>query len=174
GPPFFVLATQNPYEFEGTYTLPESQLDRFLIRLQLGYPDRQAERLILSGHREGEPVEHLESVLSGEEVVALQGKVREVRVQDSLADYMLDLVEATRDHPEVRLGASTRAALALYRAAQSLALVNNRSYVIPDDVKYLARPVLAHRLLARRGRVGQVDAAGHVIDEIVRKTPIPS
>lgn len=173
GPPFFVLATQNPYEFEGTYPLPESQLDRFLLRLRVGYPDRQAERQILSGHRDGEPVERLTPVLSGDEVVSLQHTVRAVRVEDGLADYALDIVEATREHPDVQLGASTRAALALYRAAQALALLEGRAYVVPDDFKRLARPVLAHRLLVRRARAGQVDAAGLLVDDIVRQIPVP-
>jgi MoxR-like ATPase len=175
GPPFFVLATQNPYEFEGTYPLPESQLDRFLMRLRLGYPDRAAERLILSGHRDGEPVDHLQPAVSGEEVAGLQESVRAVRVDDSLSDYLLDLVEATREHPDVHLGASTRAALGLYRAAQALALVEGRDYVIPDDVKRLAGAVLAHRLLVRRARAGQGgDSAEQIVAEIIRQTPVPS
>jgi MoxR-like ATPase len=174
GPPFFVLATQNPYEFEGTYPLPESQLDRFLIRLRLGYPDRAAERLILSGHREGEPVDRLQPVLAGEEVVALQVAVRTVRFDDHLADYLLELVEATREHPDIRLGASTRAALALYRAAQALALLEGRSFVIPDDVKRLAGPVLAHRLLVRRAAAGAAgDAAIQLVETIAQQTPVP-
>jgi MoxR-like ATPase len=174
GPPFFVLATQNPYEFEGTYPLPESQLDRFLIRLRLGYPDRAAERLILAGHREGEPVDRLQPVLSGEDVVALQLAVRTVRFDDRLADYLLELVEATRLHPEVRLGASTRAALSLYRAAQALALLEGRTYVIPDDVKRLAGPVLAHRLLVRRGSAGSAHDAGlQLVETIAQQTPVP-
>jgi MoxR-like ATPase len=175
GPPFFVVATQNPYEFEGTYPLPESQLDRFLMRLRLGYPDRGAERLILKGHREGEPVDRLTPVLSGEEVAQMQHAVRAVRVDDSLADYLLDLVEATREHPDVHLGASTRAALSLYRAAQALALACGRDYIIPDDVKRLAVPVLAHRLLIRRARGGPGgDTAEQIVQEIVRQTPIPT
>lgn len=173
GPPFFVLATQNPHEFEGTYPLPESQLDRFLVRVRLGYPDRQAERLILSGHRDGEPVDHLTSVLTGEEVVTLQHEVRQVRVDDSLSDYLLDIIDSTREHAEVLLGASTRAALGLYRASQALALLEGRTFVIPDDIKRLAKSVIAHRLLLRRGRAGQVDASGQLVDEIVRQTPIP-
>src|SRR5579884_525431 len=103
GPPFFVLATQNPYEFEGTYPLPESQLDRFLMRLHIGYPDREAEKDILTGHRRGEPVEHLQAVVSAEEVVALQRQVRQVRVEETLADYLLDLIAATRYHPAIHL-----------------------------------------------------------------------
>jgi MoxR-like ATPase len=175
GPPFFVLATQNPYEFEGTYPLPESQLDRFLIRLRLGYPDRAAERLILSGHREGEPVDHLGAVLTGDEVVELQHAVRQVRFDDRLADYLLDLVEATRQHADVQLGASTRAALALYRAAQALALLEGRAFVTPDDVKRLAAPVLAHRLLIRRTAAGAGgDAALSLVETIAQQTPVPA
>lgn len=173
GPPFFVLATQNPYEFEGTYPLPESQLDRFLMRLHLGYPDRVAERLILSGHREGEPVDRLQPVLSGDQVVELQRTVRSVRVEDSLADYLLDLIEATRDHADIQLGVSTRAALALYRAAQALALVEGRAYVVPDDIKQLAVPVLAHRLLVRRGKGSSGDAAEQAVAAIAQGTPLP-
>ena len=183
GPPFIVLATQNPYEFEGTYPLPESQLDRFLMRLSLGYPDRAAERLILSGHRDGEPVDRLQPALSREEVVALQQASRMVRVDDSLGEYLLDVVAATRRHDDIQLGASTRAALALYRAVQALALTEGRAYAIPDDVKRLARHVLAHRLLVRRGRAGQgsavgpaqyAGAAGQIVDDIVRQMPVPA
>ena len=174
GPPFFVLATQNPYEFEGTYPLPESQLDRFLIRLKLGYPDRQAERQILAGHREGEPVERLTPVLSGDEVVALQQAVRAVRFDEALADYLLDIIEATRQHADVQLGASTRAALALYRAAQARALLASRTYVVPDDVKQLAPGVLGHRVLLRRARAGaSADAGSAVIEAIVGQIPVP-
>jgi MoxR-like ATPase len=174
GPPFFVLATQNPYEFEGTYPLPESQLDRFLLRLHIGYPTRDAEQRILTGHRQGEPVDKLEAVLTVPEVIALQTEVRTVRVDDSLSGYMLDLITATRDHPDVHLGASTRAALALYRACQALAFVEGRDHVLPDDVKRLARPALAHRLLTRVSRTGRsTDAAEEVVDAIVGQTPIP-
>jgi MoxR-like ATPase len=169
-----VLATQNPYEFEGTYPLPESQLDRFLMRLHIGYPDREAERHILTGHRGGEPVEHLQPVLSVAEVVSLQQAVRQVRVDDSLAEYMLDLITASRYHPDIHLGGSTRASLALYRAAQALALIEGRDYVVPDDVKRLARPVLAHRILSRASRRGGSGDAEEVIDEILAQTPIPA
>src|SRR5262245_14146191 len=163
GPPFLVLATQNPYEFEGTYPLPESQLDRFLLRLKLGYPDRSAERLILTGHRDGEPVDRLTPVLSGEEVVLLQQAVRAVRFDAKLSDYLLEIVEATRNHPEVYLGGSPRAALSLYRAAQALALIDGRDYVVPDDIKRLALPVLAHRLLAKSLRSGSRTDAAEVL-----------
>jgi len=172
GPPFFVLATQNPYEFEGTYPLPESQLDRFLIRLRLGYPDRDAERQILTGHRDGEPVDRLQPVLSGDDVLALQQAVRAVRVEASLEGYLLDLVGATRGHPDVHLGASTRAAIGLYRAAQALALLEGRDFVVPDDVKRLAVPVLAHRILPRPS--GQGDATAElIVGELVGQVRVP-
>jgi MoxR-like ATPase len=174
GPPFLVLATQNPYEFEGTYPLPESQLDRFLMRLDIGYPDRAAEKEILLRHREGEPVDQLRPVVGAEAVIALQQRVRQVRVADRINDYVLDLVEASRRHPDVYLGASTRAALALYHAAQALALIECRDYVVPDDVKRLARPVLAHRLLAKSFRQGgRGDAGLLIVRDLVENTPIP-
>jgi MoxR-like ATPase len=175
GPPFLVLATQNPFEFEGTYPLPESQLDRFLMRLAIGYPDRVAERDILTQHRAGEPVDHLRQVLQAEDVIALQARVREVRVEPVLADYMLDLVEATRRHPDVTLGASTRAGLALYRAAQALALLDGRNYAVPDDVKRLAPAVLTHRILTHGFRQSsRDDTAAAVLREILDTTPVPT
>jgi MoxR-like ATPase len=174
GPPFLVLATQNPYEFEGTYPLPESQLDRFLVRLKVGYPNREAERAILTQHRSGEPVETLPSVLSVADVTALQAHTRTVRFDASLADYVLDLVHATRDHPEVRLGASTRAALAFYRAAQAFAVLHGRDYVVPDAFKALAEPVLGHRVLTKSWDQGGRDDTTAVVREIVARTPVPA
>jgi MoxR-like ATPase len=174
GPPFFVLATQNPYEFEGTYPLPESQLDRFLIRLRIGYPEREAEKRILTGHRAGEPVEHLQAVLSAEEVVSLQQQVRQVRVDETLADYLLDLIAATRYHPDIHLGGSTRAALALYRGAQGLALVEGRDYAVPDDIKRLAVAVLAHRIVLRTPRQdSSTNTAEEIVQDILAQTPVP-
>jgi len=172
GPPFLVLGTQNPYEFEGTYPLPESQLDRFLIRLKLGYPDRAAERAILTQHRNGEPVDGLTPVLQPADVVALQEDTRRVRVEPPVADYLLDVVEGTRAHADVRLGASTRGALAYYRACQALARVDGRDYVTPDDVKELAVPVLAHRLMTRAWDQGGRDDAGPIVRDVVSKIPV--
>jgi MoxR-like ATPase len=173
--PFLVLATQNPFEFEGTYPLPESQLDRFLMRLAVGYPDRVAERNILVQHRAGEPVDHLQPVLGVADVLGLQAAVRAVRVDPALADYVLDLVEATRRHPEVTLGASTRAGLALYRATQAAALLEGRDYAVPDDVKRLAPAVLAHRILTRGFRQSsRDDTASAVLREILETTPVPA
>jgi MoxR-like ATPase len=174
GPPFFVLATQNPFEFEGTYPLPESQLDRFLMRLRIGYPGREAEKRVLTGHCEGEPVDRLDPVLSAVELTHLQERTRQVRVNDCLADYLLELIDATRVHPELYLGGSTRAALGLHRAAQALALVEGRDYVTPDDIKRLAKPVLAHRLLPRGTRTAGVgDPCEDVLDDILSRTPVP-
>ncbi len=175
GPPFFVIATQNPYEFEGTYPLPESQLDRFLLRTEMGYPDRTAERDLLRQHREGEPVEHLQPVLHASDITKLQDRVREVKVADAIADYVLDISEATRSRPEIVLGASTRAAIGLYRAAQSSALLDGRDYVVPDDVKALAVPVLAHRLIAKTAGLGApTEATTDSVVEILAKVPVPT
>ncbi|MFN5330139.1 MAG: AAA family ATPase [Planctomycetota bacterium] len=174
GPPFFVLATQNPHEFEGTYPLPESQLDRFMMRLTIGYPDRAAERAILEGHRQGDPIDGLQAHLNPQSVVALQKQARQIRFDAALADYLLAIVEATRHHADLRVGASTRAALGFYRAAQANALLAGRGYVIPDDIKILAQPVLSHRLLVRHGQGrdhGQM--AQEIVRQIVEKTVVP-
>lgn len=169
--PFMVIATQNPYEFEGTYPLPESQLDRFLLRISLGYPDREVEREVLASHRGGEPVNQLQPVLEAGEVLALQEGVRQVTVEESIGEYLLDIVEATRRCEQLHVGASTRGALSLSRAAQALALVEGRDYAIPDDVKRLAVPVLAHRVIPKgylpSGQRGATEALiGRLVDEI--------
>jgi MoxR-like ATPase len=144
-----VIATQNPFEFEGTYPLPESQLDRFLLRIAVGYPDRDDELQVLASHRVGEPVDKLEPVLDGHQICALQQSVRQVTMDDSINGYLLDIVDATRRCEELRVGVSTRGALCLYRASQALALVEGRDFVIPDDVKRLTVPVLSHRVIAK-------------------------
>ena len=172
--PFMVIATQNPLEFEGTYPLPESQLDRFLLRISVGYPSRAHEREVLATHRRGEPVEELGAVLSCEQIVALQSEVREVKVEPAIADYLLDVVEATRRCPDLHVGVSTRGALALYRAAQALALVEGRRYVVPDDVKRLAVPVFAHRVIPH-GYLhgGQREALEALIARLVDEVRVP-
>ena len=147
--PFFVLATQNPYEFEGTYPLPENQLDRFMMCIEIGYPTREVERNVLTNHRDGEPVDKLKPVLSADQLRHLQRTARMIRVDDAINDYMLDLIHTTRGHEQLQLGVSTRGAITLYRAAQGLALVEGRGYVIPDDIKRLAVPVLAHRIVVK-------------------------
>lgn len=172
--PFMVIATQNPYEFEGTYPLPESQLDRFLLRTSVGYPARVDEMRVLTSHRRGEPVEELSSVVNSEQVLALQRAVREVSVEESIHGYLLDLVEATRASDELQVGVSTRGALCLYRASQSLALIEGRDYVVPDDVKRLAVPVLAHRVIPKGYVHGshraEVEA---IIGRLVDAIPVP-
>jgi MoxR-like ATPase len=174
-PPFIVLATQNPYEFEGTYVLPESQLDRFMLRLRMGYPIRSEERKLLASHRDGEPVETLGAALSGEEVLQLQRGVRMVQVDDAIGDYLLDIVHATRRSEDLHVGVSTRGALTLYRAAQSLALVSGRYYVVPDDIKSLVVPVLAHRVVGKSFlQAGEFGAAEAIIRDIVDRIRVPT
>ena len=174
GPPFLVLATQNPFEFEGTYPLPESQLDRFLLRLRVGYPIRAAEKEVLNQHRGGEPVDRLGPVLSAAEILALQERVRQVRFEDRLQNYLLDILDTTRAAAQVLLGASIRAGLSLYRAAQALALLAGRDFVVPDDIKRMAIPVLAHRLLMKGARhPGSKDAAENFVAENLEKIHVP-
>ncbi|MEK6261735.1 MAG: MoxR family ATPase [Planctomycetota bacterium] len=173
--PFFVLATQNPFEFEGTYPLPENQLDRFMLCIEVGYPTRDVEKNVLANHRDGEPVDKLGPVLNAEQLERLQRAARAVRVNDSINDYMLDLVHATRAHEQLQLGVSTRGAITLYRAAQSLALVEGRNYVITDDVKRLVIPAFAHRLVIKGVlHEGRRDRAKSVLKQILAKTPVPS
>ncbi len=172
--PFMVIATQNPLEFEGTYPLPESQLDRFLLRVSVGYPGRDDERSVLTSHRQGEPVDTLKAAVSTQQVLELQEAVRGVKVDEAMSDYVLDLVEATRRSDDLHVGASTRGALAFYRAAQAAALVAGRDYVVPDDVKHLAVGVLAHRVIAK-GYLhgGQRQAIESLIGRLVEEVPVP-
>jgi MoxR-like ATPase len=172
--PFTVIATQNPFEFEGTYSLPESQLDRFLVRISMGYPDRAAERQVLTSHRDGEPVERLQPVLGADQVVEVQKAVRRVRVDDSIYEYLLDIVAATRECDELHVGVSTRGALSLYRAAQASALIDHRDYVVPDDIKQLVLPVLAHRVVTKGFiQADSRQAAEGIIRRLVEDVPVP-
>ncbi len=164
--PFLVIATQNPFEFEGTYLLPESQLDRFLLRIEIGYPDRSFERNILLSHNMGEPVDKLEPVVSLEEVVEAQKQIRSVRFEDSVLDYLQDIVDATRHSSELQVGVSTRGALGYYRAAQAMATIHDRDFVTPDDVKRLAIPLIAHRVVPRGLAAGTDRKA---VEAIVRR-----
>jgi MoxR-like ATPase len=174
-PPFIVLATQNPYEFEGTYVLPESQLDRFMIRIRMGYPIRSEERRVLASHRDGEPVDSLGAVLTSEDVLQLQRGVRAVQVDDTISEYLLDIVHATRRSEDLHVGVSTRGALTLYRAAQSQALVQGRNYVVPDDVKTLAVPVLAHRVVGKSFlQAGEFGAAEVILHDIIDRIKVPA
>jgi MoxR-like ATPase len=172
--PFMVVATQNPFEFEGTYPLPESQLDRFLMRISLGYPEREDELQVLASHRTGEPVDALTPVLDNAQVRMLQESVRQVTVDESIQEYLLDMIHATRRCDELQVGASTRAALSLYRAGQSLALVEGRDFVVPDDIKRLAVPVLAHRLIAKSySQAGQRGELESLVRRLVENLRTP-
>ena len=172
--PFLVIATQNPFEYEGTYALPESQLDRFLLRISMGYPGRDDERRVLVSHRQGEPVQELEPVIECEQVAALQEAVRAVKFEQSVGDYLLEIVHKTRESEELRVGVSTRGALSLYRSAQALALIEGRAFVVPDDVKRLAPLVLAHRVILKGFlRTGQREAAEALIRRLVEQTAVP-
>jgi MoxR-like ATPase len=172
--PFMVIATQNPVEHHGTYPLPESQLDRFLMRLRIGYPDAASEREILRNFAESGPA--FERVLSADDILQLQAMVHRVMVDESLVDYMLAVVEKTRTHDSLALGVSPRGSQALYRAVQALALVEGRDYVIPDDIKRLAGPIFAHRVVVnaraalaqRRGDLGD-----RIIDDILSQIDVP-
>ncbi|OHB79110.1 MAG: ATPase [Planctomycetes bacterium RBG_16_64_12] len=173
--PFMVIATQNPLEFEGTYPLPESQLDRFLLRISVGYPDRVHEMEVLASHREGEPVDRLEPVLGCEQIRELQDAVCRVKVDPSIESYLLDVVQATRSSADLHVGASIRGALALYRASQAAALVEGRDFVVPDDVKRLAVPVLSHRVITKGYlQGGQREAIEALIERLVEEVPVPS
>jgi len=147
--PFLVMATQNPIELEGTFPLPEAQLDRFLMKIQIGYPLEEDDRLILSRFRAEDPLDSLEAVLSAEDLIKMQGECREVHVARDVEDYIIRLVHATREHSDVELGASPRAMLALYNASQALAAVRGRAFVTPDDIKHLMTPVLVHRIIPK-------------------------
>ncbi len=172
--PLLVIATQNPFEFEGTYLLPESQLDRFLLRITVGYPAREYELDLLTSHRMGEPVDQLKPVIELEQILTLQTKAREVHVETSLANYLLDIVHATRDSASIQVGVSTRGTLAFYRAAQAHAMVSGRDHVVPDDIKGLAVPVLAHRIVPR-GMLPGADrsAAEDVVNQVLGSVRVP-
>jgi MoxR-like ATPase len=171
--PFIVLATQNPIEYEGTFPLPEAQLDRFLLRVHIGYADRLDEIAILKRQRDGHPIETLSTVVDVAELLHLQEVIKQVHVDDLIVEYIVSLAVATREHGDVYLGASTRGALALYRAAQAWAAMNGRDFVIPDDVKLLAQPVLGHRLIiSPAARVRNVTAQA-IIDEVLAAVPVP-
>ena len=173
--PFMVMATQNPVEHHGTYPLPESQLDRFLMRIRIGYPDRGAEREILR-NTDGAHADGVRPVLSSDELVYLQEQVSHVAVDDSLVDYMLAIVEKTRNHESLALGVSPRGAQALYRATQALALIQGRDYVIPDDIKRLAVPVFAHRIaINARASLSQrsTEISERILQEILTLVEVP-
>ncbi len=171
--PFLILATQNPIELEGTFPLPEAQLDRFLLRVRIGYPDEQEEETVVSRFHQSNPLETLGSVVEAGEVLELQKKCREVYVEDSLRRYMTTLVRATRGHEKIKLGASPRASLGLYLASQARAAIQGRNFVIPDDVKSLAAPVLAHRFMVKTETRMKGQSAEDLVKEILTAIPVP-
>lgn len=171
--PFIVLATENPIDYEGTFPLPEAQLDRFLMRLSMGYPGRAGEVEMLERQQHQHPLDRIGKVIEVAELIAAQADIHEVLVDSSIADYVVSIVETTRVHPEVQLGASPRGSLALYNASRALAALNGRSFVIPDDVKALAVSTLAHRLIVSpSARVRNVDSRA-IVQDIVRSLPVP-
>ena len=172
--PFMVIATQNPIEHEGTYPLPDSQLDRFLMRVTVGYPDRGAELDILDKHAGETVVDELQPVATAKDVFAMTLAAREIHVAPSLKGYLVDLADASRRHPALALGMSPRATLALQKAARARAAASGRTYVVPDDIKDLARPVLAHRLVLTPEAAMQAADAAEVVDDVLRKVPVPT
>jgi len=172
--PFMVIATQNPVEMEGTYPLPEAQRDRFMSRISIGYPDRASELAMLDSHGGGSPLEELKPVAQASDVRALAAAVRAVHVSTSIRQYIIDLVNATRVSSELRLGASPRAALHLLRASRAHAALDERDFVIPDDVQTLAVPVLAHRLLPSAEAMVGRELPDQVLSGIVQRLPLPS
>ena len=171
--PFLVLATQNPIELEGTFALPEAQLDRFLVRVALGYPDEDEERSIASRHRAtAEPLESIEPVLDPAALPALREATRAIAVSDEVEAYLVRLVRATRGHPDLRLGASPRASVSLYRAAQAAALLDGRDFVLPDDVSALVAPVLTHRLVVDIDRELRGATAATALEELLAQVPV--
>ncbi|MCL4535811.1 MAG: MoxR family ATPase [Bacteroidetes bacterium] len=171
--PFMVLATQNPIELEGTFPLPEAQLDRFLLQVGLGYPSTEEEKLILRRFREADPLAELQPVLGKQEVLALQGLCRQVFVSEPVEEYIVRIVQASRRHPAVELGVSPRGSLALYHCAQALAAIRGRDFVLPDDVKHLGPAVLAHRLVTSAQTRLRGKAAQEIVAEILSSTPVP-
>ncbi|WP_145177796.1 AAA family ATPase [Rubripirellula lacrimiformis] len=172
--PFIVVATQNPFEFEGTYALPESQLDRFLLRTSIGYPSRETEQQVMLTHRMGEPVDSLDAVIGVEGIMTAQRLVREIRFDETLVDYLLDIVEATRNHDGFQVGVSTRGALSFYRGCQARALTENRDFVTPDDIKALAVPSLSHRVLPEGIFQGASrEAVETQLADLLQQVPVP-
>ncbi|MGB1749315.1 MAG: AAA family ATPase [Dehalococcoidia bacterium] len=171
--PFMVMATLNPVEMEGTFPLPEAQLDRFMVRASIGYPGRDEESAMLSRFQHGESLDALPSVATGDDISKARDVVDEVTVDQTVSGYLLDIIDATRNSSSLRLGASPRASLALQHAAQGWAAMQGRSYVLPDDVKHLAVPVLSHRLLAETTSELRGQATATILTEIIESTPVP-
>ncbi len=171
--PFMVMATQNPIEYEGTFPLPEAQLDRFMMNISIGYPKASDEMNILDSHQHHHPLDDLAQIMTADELVIIQQQVRNIHVDPSIREYIVAIANATRNHPNIYLGASPRGSLALFRAAQALSAMRGRGYVIPDDVKLLARPTLAHRIIVTpAARVRSITSTA-ILDEILQSVPVP-
>lgn len=171
--PFMLCATQNPIDFEGTYMLPEAQLDRFMMKISLGYPDAATERNLLLKHKQGQPVDQLQPVTRMEAIAELQKEVRNVFIDEAVADYLLNIVRATRKHPSVMLGASPRASLSLMMAGKAYAFIQQRDFVLPDDIKVLSPFVLSHRIILRpESRLDHVSAES-VVKQILQQVHVP-
>src|SRR3954449_3710456 len=170
--PFLVIATQNPIEYEGTFALPEAQLDRFMLRIKLGYPAPLDEIVILDEQKRTHPLEEIEEVCSVEELREMQAAIRDIYVDQTVSDYIVRITGSTRNHPDVYLGASPRGSIALYRAGQALAGLMGRDYVIPDDIKALAEPALAHRVIIKTSSSIHDVSAGAVVMELLDSVPV--
>lgn len=171
--PFLILATQNPIEYEGTFPLPEAQLDRFMLRVQLGYPNPSEELVVLSAQQYDHPINTMQQVVSVQELLAAQRAVREVYVADEVKRYIINLANATRQHPDVYLGSSPRGSLALFRTAQARAAMAGRDYVIPDDVKALAEVTLAHRVIVGPAARIKDISSRTIVQDVLTSTPVP-
>ena len=171
--PFLLLATQNPIEFEGTFPLPEAQMDRFLFRINLGYPDLVSEDAMMQMQRQAHPIDSLQQAVDGSSLTELQQKVRQVHVVESVRRYILNLVHSTRDHPALSLGASPRGSLALFRTAQAYAALQGRDYVIPDDIKYVAVACLAHRMMMNPENALSGETTEEVVRALLKKVEVP-
>jgi MoxR-like ATPase len=172
--PFFVMATQNPIELEGTFPLPEAQLDRFLLKVRLGYPDKEEEIAILERFQEKDPLLELEAVANPGQIVELQHSRKRIRISTPVKEYITNIVRATRNNTSLWLGASPRGSLGLMRAGQALAALREREYVLPDDIKSLAVPVLTHRLILKEEERMRGEAAEHFLEEIISQIPVPA
>ena len=171
--PFMVMATQNPIEYEGTFPLPEAQLDRFMMNISIGYPKALDEMNILDSHQHHHPLEDLSQIMTAEELVLIQQQVRNIHVDPTVREYIVSIANATRNHANIYLGSSPRGSLSLFRASQALAAMHGRSYVIPDDVKLLAKPTLAHRIIVTpAARVRSVTSTA-ILEEILQSVPVP-
>ena len=173
-PPFLVVATQNPIDHEGTFPLPEAQLDRFLMKFQLGYPSMEDELKMLSMLQHKHPLESIGEVVSAKEIIACQHAVRTIHIDDKVRQYIMEIIHATRQHEDLTLGASPRGSIALFRGSQAMAALRGRDYVLPDDVKFIVAPIIAHRLiLSPESRLRKVTAE-QVVEDVVSEIAVPT